>query len=185
MKNDAFVHLHVHSEYSLLDGACRITELVQQVKALGQTAVALTDHGVMYGVIPFYEAATAAGIRPILGCEVYVAQRTRHDREHSLDAKSYHLILLCENNTGYQNLVRLVSLASIEGFYRKPRVDWELLSQYHEGLICLSACLAGEIPRLLSAGRYDEAKATALRYQALFGAGNFFLELQDLSLIHI
>ena len=147
---NAFVHLHVHSEYSLLDGACRIPKLIKHVKALGQTAVALTDHGVMYGVMPFYQAAKEAGIKPILGCEVYVARRTRHDREHSLDSKSYHLILLCENQTGYQNLVKLVSLASLEGFYQKPRVDWELLAQYHEGLICLSGCLAGEIPRLLS-----------------------------------
>ncbi len=176
---NAFVHLHVHSEYSLLDGACRIPKLIEHVKALGQTAVALTDHGVMYGVMPFYQAAKEAGIKPILGCEVYVARRTRHDREHSLDSKSYHLILLCENQTGYQNLVKLVSLASLEGFYQKPRVDWELLSQYHEGLICLSGCLAGEIPRLLSENDYAGAKQTALRYQALFGKENYFLEIQN------
>lgn len=176
---NAFVHLHVHSEYSLLDGACRIPKLIEHVKALGQTAVALTDHGVMYGVMPFYQAAKEAGIKPILGCEVYVARRTRHDREHSLDSKSYHLILLCENQTGYQNLVKLVSLASLEGFYQKPRVDWELLSQYHEGLICLSGCLAGEIPRLLSENDYAGAKQTALRYQALFGRENYFLEIQN------
>ena len=120
--SEDFVHLHVHSEYSLLDGACRILQLIEQVKKLGQTAVALTDHGVMYGVMPFYHAANAAGIQPIIGCEVYVAQRTRHDREHQLDGKSYHLVLLCENLQGYQNLVKLVSYASIEGFYRKPRV---------------------------------------------------------------
>lgn len=177
--NDAFVHLHVHSEYSLLDGACRIQQLVEHVKSLGQTAVALTDHGVMYGVMPFYHAAKAAGIHPVIGCEVYVAQRTRHDREHRLDGKSYHLILLCENLQGYQNLVKLVSLASLEGFYHRPRVDWELLSRYHEGLICLSGCLAGEIPRLLSEGNYDGAKSTALRYKQLFGAGNYYLEIQD------
>lgn len=176
---NAFVHLHVHSEYSLLDGACRIPKLIKHVKALGQTAVALTDHGVMYGVMPFYQAAKEAGIKPILGCEVYVARRTRHDREHSLDSKSYHLILLCENQTGYQNLVKLVSLASLEGFYQKPRVDWELLAQYHEGLICLSGCLAGEIPRLLSENDYAGAKQTALRYQALFGKENYFLEIQN------
>lgn len=177
--NDAFVHLHVHSEYSLLDGACRIQQLVDYVKSIGQTAVALTDHGVMYGAIPFYRAAKAAGLHPIIGCEVYVAQRTRHDREHQLDGKSYHLILLCKNQQGYQNLVRLVSRASLEGFYYRPRVDWELLSQYHEGLICLSGCLAGEVPRLLSADSYAMAKQTALRYQRLFGTGNYYLELQN------
>ena len=177
MPENAFVHLHVHSEYSLLDGACRIPELIEQVRAMGQTAVALTDHGVMYGVMPFYQAAKKAGIQPILGCEVYVARRTRHDREHRLDSRSHHLILLCENQKGYQNLVKLVSLASLEGFYQKPRVDWELLSRYHEGLICLSGCLAGEVPRLLSAGDYAAAKATALRYQQLFGKGNYCLEI--------
>lgn len=179
MPENAFVHLHVHSEYSLLDGACRIPELIEQVRAMGQTAVALTDHGVMYGVMPFYQAAKKAGIQPILGCEVYVARRTRHDREHRLDSRSHHLILLCENQKGYQNLVKLVSLASLEGFYQKPRVDWELLSRYHEGLICLSGCLAGEVPRLLSAGDYAAAKATALRYQQLFGKGNYYLEIQN------
>ena len=179
MPENAFVHLHVHSEYSLLDGACRIPELIEQVRAMGQTAVALTDHGVMYGVMPFYQAAKKAGIQPILGCEVYVARRTRHDREHRLDSRSHHLILLCENQKGYQNLVKLVSLASLEGFYQKPRVDWELLSRYHEGLICLSGCLAGEVPRLLSAGDYAAAKATALRYQQLFGKGNYYPEPPD------
>ena len=179
MPENAFVHLHVHSEYSLLDGACRIPELIEQVRAMGQTAIALTDHGVMYGVMPFYQAAKKAGIQPILGCEVYVARRTRHDREHRLDSRSHHLILLCENQKGYQNLVKLVSLASLEGFYQKPRVDWELLSRYHEGLICLSGCLAGEVPRLLSAGDYAAAKATALRYQQLFGKGNYYLEIQN------
>lgn len=177
--NEAFVHLHVHSEYSLLDGACRIPQLIERVRSLGQKAVALTDHGVMYGVMPFYYAAKKAGIHPIIGCEVYVAQRTRYDREHRLDGKSYHLILLCENLQGYQNLVRLVSLASLEGFYRKPRVDWELLTKYHEGLICLSGCLAGEVPRKLSEGDYAGAKETALRYQSLFGTGNYYLEVQD------
>lgn len=177
--SEDFVHLHVHSEYSLLDGACRILQLIEQVKKLGQTAVALTDHGVMYGVMPFYHAANAAGIQPIIGCEVYVAQRTRHDREHQLDGKSYHLVLLCENLQGYQNLVKLVSYASIEGFYRKPRVDWELLQKYHTGLICLSGCLAGEIPRLLLEGEYEKAKETALRYAQLFGPEHYFLEIQN------
>jgi len=136
-----FVHLHVHSEYSLLDGACRISELVDQVKQHGQTAVAVTDHGNLYGAVAFYDAALAAGIRPIIGCEVYVAQRTRFDKEPQLDGRSYHLILLCENNTGYQNLIQLVSRAGLEGFYKKPRIDFALLEQYHEGLICLSACI--------------------------------------------
>lgn len=176
---NAFVHLHVHSEYSLLDGACRIPKLIEQVKAMGQTAVALTDHGVMYGAYPFYEAARNAGIRPILGCEVYVAKRTRHDREHLLDRKSYHLILLCENQKGYQNLVKLISLASLDGFYQKPRVDWELLSRYHEGLICLSGCLAGEVAQKLAGDDYTGAKETALRYRTLFGAENYFLEIQN------
>lgn len=179
LTNDNFVHLHVHSEYSLLDGACRISEMMAHIKGMGQTAVALTDHGVMYGVIPFYQAAKAAGIHPVIGCEVYVAQRTRHDREQALDGKSYHLVLLCENQTGYQNLVNLVSKASLEGFYRKPRVDWELLCQYHEGLICLSGCLAGEVPRLLANGQYAEAKETALKYQRLFGVSNYYLEIQN------
>ncbi len=179
MQKSDFVHLHVHSEYSLLDGACRISKMMEHVRALGQTAVALTDHGVMYGVFPFYQAAKAAGIHPIIGCEVYVAQRTRHDKEHGLDSKSFHLVLLCENQTGYRNLVRLVSIASLEGFYRKPRVDWELLCQYHEGLICLSGCLAGEIPRLLMNDSYEEAKETALKYQRLFGRDNYYLEIQN------
>ncbi len=174
-----FVHLHVHSEYSLLDGACRIEALVEQAKQLGQTAVAVTDHGNLYGAIAFYDAAKAAGIRPVIGCEVYVAQRTRFDKEPQLDGKSYHLVLLCENNEGYQNLMKLVSHANLEGFYKKPRVDFALLEQYHKGLICLSACIAGEIPRKLLEGSYDAAKETALRYEALFGKGNFFLELQN------
>ncbi len=176
---DGFVHLHVHSEYSLLDGACRLEALVRQVKALGQTAVAVTDHGNLYAAVAFYEAAKAQGIRPIIGCEVYAAQRTRFDKEPQLDGKSYHLVLLCENNTGYRNLVKLVSLANIEGFYKKPRVDWQLLEQYHEGLICLSACVAGEIPRKLLEGNYAGAKETALRFEALFGHGNFYLEIQN------
>ncbi|MBQ7013587.1 MAG: DNA polymerase III subunit alpha [Oscillospiraceae bacterium] len=174
-----FVHLHVHSEYSLLDGACRISELVDQVKQHGQTAVAVTDHGNLYGAVAFYDAALAAGIRPIIGCEVYVAQRTRFDKEPQLDGRSYHLILLCENNTGYQNLIQLVSRAGLEGFYKKPRIDFALLEQYHEGLICLSACIAGEIPRHLLDGSFEAAKETALRYEALFGKGNFYLELQN------
>ena len=165
----AFVHLHTHTEYSLLDGSNKITEYVARVKELGMNAAAITDHGVMYGVIDFYKECKKQGIRPILGCEVYVARRTRHDREHRLDSRSHPLILLCENQKGYQNLVKLVSLASLEGFYQKPRVDWELLSRYHEGLICLSGCLAGEVPRLLSAGDYDAAKAAVRQGQLLSG----------------
>ncbi len=176
---DAFVHLHVHSEYSLLDGACRLTALCEQVKAHGQTAAAVTDHGNLYAAVAFYDAAKKAGIKPIIGCEVYVAQRTRFDRDNALDGRSYHLILLCENEQGYRNLVKLVSLSNLEGFYKKPRVDLELLRQYHEGLICLSACIAGEIPRLLLEGDYPGAGQAALRYREIFGAGNFYLEVQD------
>lgn len=174
-----FVHLHVHSEYSLLDGACRIERLVETAAQRGAPAVAVTDHGVMYGAVDFYKAAKKRGIKPIIGCEVYVAQRTRFDRVHELDSEHRHLVLLCENNTGYQNLIALVSRSWTEGFYSKPRVDYELLEQYHEGIIALSACLAGEIPRCLTAGDYDAAKKTALRYDEIFGRGNFYLELQD------
>ena len=174
-----FVHLHVHSEYSLLDGACRIDGLVQRAKSLGQEAVAITDHGVMYGVVDFYKAAKAAGIRPIIGCEVYVAPRTRFDKVHGTDNENGHLVLLCENNTGYYNLMQLVSRGFIDGFYGRPRVDHELLERYHEGLIALSACLAGEIPRALQKGDYEAAKRTALTYGRVFGQGNYFLELQD------
>ncbi len=141
-----FVHLHVHTEYSLLDGACRIGSLVERVKELGQTAIAITDHGVMYGVVDFYKACRAAGIKPILGCEVYVAPRTMQDRVHGIDNEARHLVLLCENETGYRNLSYLVSMGFIEGFYSKPRIDLALLRQHSEGLIALSACLAGESP---------------------------------------
>ncbi len=175
----AFAHLHVHSEYSLLDGACRIRELVKRAKELGQTSVAITDHGVMYGAVDFYKAAKAEGIHPIIGCEVYVAARSRHDKVHGVDNEHAHLVLLCENETGYQNLIRLVSLAFTEGFYGKPRVDRELLTQYHEGLIALSACLAGEIPRALLRGDYAAARQTAAEYAAIFGKDHFYIELQD------
>ncbi|MCR5306950.1 MAG: DNA polymerase III subunit alpha [Oscillospiraceae bacterium] len=176
---EPFVHLHVHTEYSLLDGACRIGQLMEQVKANGQNAVAVTDHGVMYGVIPFYQAAKAAGIHPVIGCEIYVAPRTRFDRDPALDRRPYHLTLLCENNQGYRNLIQLVSAASIEGFYAKPRADWELLTRHHEGLIALSGCMSGEVSRRLSEGDYQAAKQTALRYDALFGHGNYYLEIQN------
>ena len=175
----AFVHLHVHSEYSLLDGACRIRDLPARAAALGQTACAVTDHGVMYGAVAFYKACKAAGIRPIIGCEVYVAPRTRFDKEREYDSTRYHLVLLCENMTGYRNLCQLVSRGFTEGFYTKPRVDKELLRRYSEGLIALSACLAGEIPRALADGSYSQAKNAALEMREIFGEGNFFLELQD------
>ena len=176
---ERFVHLHVHSEYSLLDGACRIDRLVEKVKALGQPAVAVTDHGVMYGAIEFYHAAKKAGIKPIIGCEVYVAPRTRFDKQHRVDSSPYHMVLLCENEEGYQNLIKLVSAAYIEGFYNKPRVDNDLLRQHHKGLICLSACLAGRIPRMLSAGDYAAADQAVKEYVDIFGRENFFIELQN------
>ena len=175
-----FAHLHTHTEYSLLDGANKIREYVARVKELGMAHAAITDHGVMYGVIDFYREARKAGINPVLGCEVYVAPGSRFDREGGAgDDRYYHLVLLAENNTGYQNLMKLVSKGFTEGFYYKPRVDLELLRQHHEGLIALSACLAGEVARNLARGMYEEGKAAALRYEEIFGKGNFFLELQD------
>ena len=175
-----FTHLHVHTEYSLLDGSNKIKEYVARVKELGMDSAAITDHGVMYGVIDFYRAAREAGINPILGCEVYVAPGSRFDREvGSGDDRYYHLVLLAENNQGYNNLMKIVSRGFVEGFYYKPRVDLELLEKYHEGIIALSACLAGEVARYLVRGMYEDAKIAALRYQDIFGKGNFFLELQD------
>lgn len=179
LENNSFVHLHVHSEYSLLDGACRIKELVKKVKELGQTAVAVTDHGVMYGAVDFYREAKSAGIKPIIGCEVYVARRTRFDREMKLDSHPYHLILLCKNNQGYKNLIKLVSLGYTEGFYSKPRVDVELLEKYSDGLICLSACIAGEVASKLINHDYDGAKQTALKYSQIFGRDNYYIEIQN------
>ena len=174
----AFVHLHVHTEYSLLDGACRIGRMMERVKELGQEAVAITDHGVMYGVIDFYRAAKKAGIKPIIGCEVYVAPRSRHDKVHGTDREAYHLILLCMNETGYQNLSYMVSQGFLDGFYGKPRVDMELLRAHSEGLICLSACVAGQVPQLLLHDDYEAAKAKALEFAAIF-PGRYYLELQD------
>nr|WP_295285458.1 DNA polymerase III subunit alpha [uncultured Blautia sp.] len=175
-----FTHLHVHTEYSLLDGSNKIKEYVARVKELGMDSAAITDHGVMYGVIDFYRAARAAGINPILGCEVYVAPGSRFDREAgSGEDRYYHLVLLAENNQGYSNLMKIVSKGFVEGFYYKPRVDLQLLEKYHEGIIALSACLAGEVARFLTRGMYEDAKSAALRYQDIFGKGNFFLELQD------
>ena len=176
----AFTHLHVHTEYSLLDGSCKIRELVARAKELGMDSMAVTDHGVMYGVIDFYKAAREVGIKPILGCEVYVAPGSRFDRENvNGEDRYYHLVLLAENDRGYQNLMKIVSKGFVDGFYYKPRVDYELLETYHEGIIALSACLAGEVQRYLSRGMYEEAGRAALRYQDTFGKGNFFLELQD------
>ena len=174
-----FVHLHLHSEYSLLDGACRIKDIVKRAAELGQDAVAVTDHGVMYGAVEFYNEALRAGIKPVIGCEVYVAPRTRFDKVHKFDKTPYHLVLLCENNQGYHNLIKLVSEGFISGFYGKPRVDTDLLEKYHEGLICMSACLAGEVASELSSGNYDSAKNAALKYQHIFGKDNFFLEVQN------
>ena len=175
-----FTHLHVHTEYSLLDGSNKIKEYVARVKELGMDSAAITDHGVMYGVIDFYRAAREAGINPILGCEVYVAPGSRFDKDTGTgEDRYYHLVLLAENNKGYSNLMKIVSKGFVEGFYYKPRVDMELLREYHEGIIVLSACLAGEVSRYLTRGMYEDAKAAALRYQDIFGKGNFFLELQD------
>ena len=175
----SFVHLHVHTEFSLLDGACRIDRLMDRVKELGQSAVAITDHGVMYGCIDFYKAARAAGIKPIIGCEVYVARRTMADRVHGIDNDPYHLVLLCENRKGYENLCLMVSEAFIHGFYGKPRVDLELLEKYHEGLIATSACLAGGVAQYLMDEDYESAKKYALRMADIFGPDHFYLELQD------
>ena len=177
----SFAHLHVHTEYSLLDGSNKIKECVARVKELGMNSVAITDHGVMYGVIDFYRAAKAAGIKPVLGCEVYVAPGSRFDKEAvgSGDDRYYHLVLLAENDIGYHNLMKIVSRGFTEGYYYKPRVDIEVLQEFHEGIIALSACLAGEVQKNILRGMYEEGKAAALRYQDIFGKGNFFLELQD------
>ena len=175
----AFVHLHVHTEYSLLDGACRIDKIAEKAKALGQTALAVTDHGVMYGAVAFYKACLAAGIKPIIGCEVYVAPRNMSDKEHGRDNEYTHLVLLCKNETGYKNLCYLVSAAFTDGFYIKPRIDWALLHQHAEGLICLSGCLAGAIPQMLVRDDVEGAKAKALELRALFGPEDFYLEIQD------
>lgn len=174
-----FVHLHVHSEYSLLDGACRIKDMVKRAKELGQLAIAITDHGSMYGVMDFYKEAKKEGIKPIIGCEVYVAKRSRFDKVREFDSEIYHLILLCKNNAGYQNLIKMVSQSFIEGFYNKPRIDEALLRQHSDGLIALSACLAGAVPRALNRNDYYAAKQIALNYREIFGEGNFYLELQN------
>lgn len=176
----AFTHLHVHTEYSLLDGSCKIKELVAKAKELGMDSMAITDHGVMYGVIDFYRAAREVGIKPIIGCEIYVAPNSRFDREQTGgEDRYYHLVLLAENDTGYHNLMKIVSKGFVDGFYYRPRVDKEVLREYHEGIIALSACLAGEVPRYITKGLYEEAKKRAKEYESIFGKGNFFLELQD------
>ena len=174
-----FTHLHLHTEYSLLDGACRLDNVLDRAIELGQTAIAITDHGVMYGAVDFYKKAKAKGIKPIIGCECYVAARTRFDKVHALDSERYHLVLLCKNATGYQNLIAMLSKAWTEGFYTKPRIDRQLLEKHSEGLIALSACIAGEIPRALIAGDYERAKEKALWYNSVFGQGNFYLEIQN------
>ena len=173
-----FVHLHLHTEYSLLDGDCRIDRLAQRCKELGQSAVAITDHGCMNGAVEFYRACKKEGIKPIIGCEVYVAPRSHLDKVHGVDQNPFHLVLLCKNAQGYQNLIKLVSIANVEGFYQKPRIDHALLEQYHEGLICLSACLSGELPRYLLSGQMDQARETVQFYHRLFG-DDYFIELQD------
>ena len=170
----AFTHLHVHTEYSLLDGSSKIKELTARAKELGMDSMAITDHGVMYGVIDFYRAAREVGIKPILGCEVYVAPGSRFDRESGAgEDRYYHLVLLAENNTGYKNLMKIVSKGFVDGFYYKPRVDLKLLTTYHEGIIALSACLAGEVQKYLVRGMYEEAKRSALRYHEIFGKDHF------------
>ncbi len=175
----SFTHLHVHSEYSLLDGACRIEPMLDKIKSMGQTSVAITDHGVMYGVIDFYKAALKRGLKPIIGCEVYVAPRSRFDKVHGMDNERYHLVLLCKNNEGYKNLIKLVSEGWVNGFYTKPRVDKDILEKYHDGLIALSGCLAGEVARALQRNDYEEAKNVAKWYSDVFGKGNYYLEIQN------
>ncbi|MDE6834705.1 MAG: DNA polymerase III subunit alpha, partial [Ruminococcus sp.] len=179
MKKNDFVHLHVHTEYSLLDGACRVKNLIAKVRELGQESVAITDHGTMYGVIDFWNEAKKYGIKAIIGCEVYVAPRRHTDKDGKKDLSPYHLILLCRNNQGYKNLVKLVSIAGTDGFYNRPRVDIDLLRKYHDGLICLSGCLYGEVSRLLTDGNYDGAKSKALEYMEIFGKDSYFIEIQN------
>ncbi|MDE6538651.1 MAG: DNA polymerase III subunit alpha, partial [Ruminococcus sp.] len=179
MDKSSFVNLHVHTEYSLLDGACRINNLIKRVKEIGQNAVAITDHGTMYGVIDFWKEAEKNGIKAIIGCEVYVAPRRYTDKEGRIDLSPYHLVLLCRNNEGYRNLVKLVSIAGTDGFYNRPRVDKELLKKYHSGLICLSGCLYGEVARLISSGNYKSARALVLEYCDIFGEDNYYIEVQN------
>ena len=175
----AFTHLHVHSSYSLLDGAGKIPEMIARIKELGMDSCALTDHGVMYGVIDFYKEAKKQGIHPILGSEIYLTEHMEEKSVQKGEARYFHLVLLAENETGFHNLMKLVSLGFTEGYYYKPRVDYAVLEKYHEGIIALSACLAGEVSRALREGNYEKAKEAALHYEGIFGKGNFFLEMQD------
>ncbi|MGN1090803.1 MAG: DNA polymerase III subunit alpha, partial [Huintestinicola sp.] len=175
----SFVNLHVHSEYSILDGACRIADIPARAKECGQTAIALTDHGNMFGAVDFYNECKAQGIKPIIGCEVYVARRKRSDKVFGIDSHPYHLILLCKNERGYKNLIKLVSLGYTEGFYGKPRIDRELIEKHAEGLVCLSGCIAGEIASLILSGDEKGARETALWYENIFGKGNYFIEVQN------
>ena len=174
-----FVHLHLHTEYSLLDGACRINKMFERVKEYSQKAVAITDHGAMFGAVEFYRAAKAAGIKPIVGCEVYMAHRRMQDKQFEYDKENYHLVLLCKNETGYKNLCHLVSCAYIDGFYSKPRIDMELLEKHSEGLVALSGCLAGRIPQYLLNGMYNQALEYALKMKEIFGKDSFYLEIQN------
>ena len=174
-----FTHLHLHTQFSLLDGACRLDRLVCRAKELGMTSLAITDHGNMYGAVDFYKECKRQGIKPIIGCEVYVAPRTRFDKEKVLDKEYNHLVLLVKNEIGYKNLIKMVSLSYTEGFYFKPRIDCDLLEKYSDGLVCLSACLAGEIPQLLLKREYDEARERSLWFNSVFGDGNYYLEIQN------
>src|SRR3989344_1653807 len=173
-----FVHLHTHSEYSLLDGLGKLDDLINRAKSFGMDSLALTDHGAMYGSFKFYLKAKAAGIKPILGVETYVARRSHTSKEGKIDTEPYHLVLLAQNETGYHNLLKLVTIAHLEGYYYKPRIDWELLQKYHEGLICLSACLASEVSQNILGHKYEEAKNVAKRYSELFGPDHYYIELQ-------
>jgi len=172
-----FVHLHTHTEYSLLDGEASIKKLIARVKELGMKSVAITDHGVMYGVIDFYKEAVKNNIHPVIGCEVYVAPRSRFDKVYDIDNKTSHLVLLAKNNTGYKNLVKIVSAGFVDGFYYKPRVDFEFIKEHSEGLIALSACLGGEIPKALIENDYYKAEKIARKYIDAFGADNYFIEI--------
>src|SRR6056297_157915 len=174
-----FTHLHLHTEFSLLDGATRITKLMERAVELGMDSIALTDHGVMYGAVEFYKEAKKHGIKPIIGCEVYISERGYRDKDPALDKNQYHLILLAENQKGYKNLMKIVSEGFTRGFYYKPRVDKKILNRYSEGIICLSACIAGEIPTYILDGNFEKAKKTAIEYREIFGDDNFYLELQN------
>ena len=181
----SFTHLHVHTEYSLLDGSSKIKEITKRAKELGMDSLAITDHGVMYGAIDFYRAALANDIKPIIGCEVYVAPGSRFDKEANAgEDRYYHLILLAENNTGYENLCRIVSKGFVDGFYYKPRVDYEVLEKFSEGIICLSACLAGEVQRYLARDEYEKAKEAAVRHLNIFGKDNYFLEYRTMEFLN-